>query len=672
MTPRSRLPTLVLAVGLVAGACTGSGEGGTTSTVAEATESSSLAGDVAAPEFPEGLDWLNTEGPLTMADLRGKVVVLDFWTYGCINCMHIIPDLKRLEEEYPDELVVIGVHSAKFENESVTENIRQVIVRYGLEHPVVNDRDFQVWSRWGANAWPTLALIDPAGNVVGVHSGEGVYPLFKPVIESLVREFDAEDRIDRSAIELSLERDEIAETVLSFPGKVVADAEGGRLFVADTNHHRIVIADPETGEVLDVAGTGEPGMAEGGFSVASFDRPQGMALAPDRSLLYVADVGNHSIRVVDLEARTVSTLVGTGLQADTYPPTGGTAPAVSLSSPWDVELDGDRLLVAMAGSHQIWGIDLDDGRAAPVVGSGREGTANRSLASAELAQPSGLALDGSGTLYFADAESSAIRSADFGADETALVAGSDADLFDFGDLDGVGREARLQHPLGIAYADGLLFVADTYNSKIKTIELGTGRVATLAGGEQGWRDGGDPRFFEPGGLDHAGGRLYVADTNNHVIRVVDPTTGAAETLVLYGVERFEGPGDGFRGTVVELDPVTVAPGEGTLIVDVELPDGYKTNDLAPFTMTWTATDAVADPGPDANREIVAPGFPLEATATFNDGSGELSAELTVYYCATDNQALCFIEQVRITVPVEVAPNGAPAVRFPYEIVPPQL
>src|SRR3712207_3570738 len=122
---------------------------------------------VRAPELEGGRGWLNTDAPLSLAALRGKVVLLDFWTYGCVNCMHVIPDLKRLEEKYRKQLVVIGVHSAKFENEKETENIRRIVLRYGLEHPVVNDADFRIWKSYAVRAWPTQVLIDPADYVVG-------------------------------------------------------------------------------------------------------------------------------------------------------------------------------------------------------------------------------------------------------------------------------------------------------------------------------------------------------------------------------------------------------------------------------------------------------------------------------------------------------------------------
>jgi thiol-disulfide isomerase/thioredoxin len=396
-----------------------------TNTESDQPEGNSFAGTTPAPEFPAGLDWLNTEQPLSIADLRGKLVLLDFWTYGCINCMHNFPGLKQLEAEYPNELVVVGVHSAKFENEGDTDNIRQIILRYDLEHPVINDNEFAVWNTWGARAWPTLVLIDPRGNVVGGHSGEGVYPVFKPVIESLVNEFDDLQLLDRTPLELKLEKEGMPSTVLSFPGKVLADPATDRLFVADTNHHRIILADINTGQVRAVYGSGVPGLMDGKATAAQFYNPQGMELAGDT--LYVADVDNHAIRSIDLDSGQVDTVVGTGNQASRYPPVAGLAPDVELNSPWDLALSGDDLYIAMAGSHQIWQLGLDDGVLEPLAGSGGEGTLNGPRGGAELAQPSGLALGPGDRLYFADSESSSIRWVDLAGDslEVGILAGGD-------------------------------------------------------------------------------------------------------------------------------------------------------------------------------------------------------------------------------------------------------
>lgn len=505
---------------------------------ATATPTRSFAGTEPAPAFPP-LDWLNTERPLTLKDLRGKVVVLDFWTYGCINCMHVIPDLKRLEAKYPDELVVIGVHAAKFEHERETENIRRIVLRYELEHPVVNDGDFTVWRTYGVRAWPTLVIIDPAGNVVGKQSGEGIYELFDQVIGSLIAEFDAQGLIDRTPLDLTLEREGEPPSavegapgaVLSFPGKVLADGAGQRLFVADSNHNRVLVAHLETYEVQQVIGGVESGFADGDFASARFYHPQGMALSADGRTLYVADTENHAIRAVDLVSETARTIAGTGQQTRTYPGQRGRGTEVALNSPWDLELLGHKLYVAMAGSHQLWRMDLSSGVIGPWAGSGREGINGGGLTSATLAQPSGLATDGE-WMYFADSEASAIRAAGLDVDgRVRRLVGTG--LFEFGDLDGVGDRARLQHPLGVAYnpADGLLYVADTYNGKIKTVDPTDRRVRTLVGGEEdGWRDGADALFYEPGGLDVIDGLLYVADTNNHAVRVVDLATRETSTV----------------------------------------------------------------------------------------------------------------------------------------------
>ncbi len=566
-------------------ACTSTGvSSGTTDDTEVATEAEapstttqSVPGSIAAPDFPSGLDWLNVAEPLSLDALRGKVVLLDFWTYGCINCIHIIPDLKRLEAEYPDELVVIGVHSAKFTNEAQTENIREVIQRYDLEHAVVNDADFEIWDSYQARAWPTIVLIDPAGNVVGTHAGEGVYEVVAPVLANVVAEFSARGELNSEPVALRLEKDRTADTVLSYPGKVLADPASDLLYIADTEHHRI-IATTDAGEVVAVYGSGSAGFIDGTASQASFFSPQGLALIGET--LYVADTANHAVRSIDLATGTVGTLAGTGDQG--WPPVGGASADVSLASPWALASDGQLLYVANAGTHQIWVIDLGSMTARPLVGNTRESTANGPLADAELAQPSGLAIR-DGILYFADSESSSIRSADVGSANgvTALVAGADAGLFDFGDVDGVGNMARFQHPLGVAFYGDLLLVADTYNSKIKSINPTTREAVTLYGGEQGWEDGGTPRFHEPGGLSVEGDVAWVADTNNHVIRRIDLTTGETSTLVLTGLDAFTGAGEAtYNGPVVTLPAVEAAAGPAELILDVTLPAGYKVNEDA--------------------------------------------------------------------------------------------
>jgi thiol-disulfide isomerase/thioredoxin len=487
-----------------------------------------------APELDGGHGWLNTAGPLRLKDLRGKVVVLDFWTYCCINCMHILPDLARLEKKYANQLVVIGVHSAKFDNEKDSDHIRKAILRYEISHPVVNDADMKIWQAYDVHSWPTLYLIDPEGNLVGRGAGEGLYEALDKAVGDLVEVHRKKKTLDERPRRFELARfHEKGDSPLFFPGKVLADAAGGRLFIADSTHHRIVLT-TLAGKKIAVAGTGTPGKTDGAFDKASFNDPQGMALRGDT--LYVADRKNDLIRALDLKAQTVRTIAGTGLQGeDRF--TGGEALKTGLNSPWDLLLKDDTLFIAMAGFHEIWTLDLSKGLVAPYAGNGQENIADRPLELASFAQPSGLTTDGA-TLYVADSEGSAIRALPLngkGAVRTLVGKTTGYDrLFTFGDDDGVGDKVRLQHALGVAFHDGKVYVADTYNSKIKVLDPVQRSCTTYLGDAPGWVAG--PLFAEPGGLSFAGDKLYVADTNAHRIRVVDLKTKTVSTLALQGVE----------------------------------------------------------------------------------------------------------------------------------------
>ena len=380
--------------------------------------------------------------------------------------MHVFPQLRKLEQKYRNELAVIGVHSAKFTSERDTDNLRKAVLRNELEHPVINDGEFRVWQQYSCRAWPTLMFIDPQGRIIGKHEGEISFEEFDPIIANMVEEFDGQGLIDRSPLNFRTEESEKFD--LSFPGKLLADEATGRLFISDSNHNRVIVATLE-GEVRLVIGGGEAGLEDGGFAVGRFDHPQGMAL--DRDVLYVADTENHAIRRVDLDTGEVKTVSGTGKQARGRGQ-GGDALASDLSSPWDLALHGGTLYIAMAGTHQLWALDLMATEVRPFAGNGREAPVDGPLLSASLDQPSGLTTDGE-KLYFADSEASAIRTADLshptqtpgssnaagspegghagrgdeGGGRVGTIVGED--LFVFGDVDGTGPQVRLQHPLGI-------------------------------------------------------------------------------------------------------------------------------------------------------------------------------------------------------------------------------
>lgn len=640
---------LIAAMAVVASACTPSSDTGADTTT---TTSASFAGTVDAPDFPEGLDWINTAEPISLNDLRGKIVILDFWTYGCINCIHVIPDLERLEAEYPNEVVVIGVHSAKFTNEGETENLVDIVQRYELTHPVVNDKDFQIWNQWGASAWPTTALIDPSGRAVGIRAGEGVYDAIQPVVAALIDEFDAAGAMDRTPLEFALEATTAPARPLSYPGKVLA--RNGRLWVSDTGHHRVLEIDPDTGNVLAAWGSGKPGYVDGQSLEAAFHDPQGLTLDIDRNVLYVADVANHAVRSIDLETNEVSTLAGTGQLG--WPPLGGPLGEIVLNSPWDVEYSNDFVYVANAGTHQIWALDLVRDSGAPLIGNAREGTVNGDFFEAELAQPSGLAITPRGELFFADSESSSIRVGLLLSGTTSLVVGGDASLFEFGDTDGLGNQARLQHPLGVSFHDDILYVADTYNSKIKRIDVEEGGITSWIGDEPGWADGPDPLFNEPGGLSFDNGTLYVADTNNHSIRLIDATSGEGSTLILKGIEKFDPPTE-FIGEVIALDAFDASAGPATLVLNYQLPDGYKVNEDAPSSITINGGRTIAALASPTAGDLTGAGLPADVALTLTEGNGTVSFDINLVYCAEDAESLCLIDRVRYEIPLLVGPAG---------------
>jgi thiol-disulfide isomerase/thioredoxin/sugar lactone lactonase YvrE len=473
-----------------------------------------LTGRVNAPEINTPNGWLNTDRAWSIKDLRGKIVLLDFWTLGCINCQHIVPDLKRLEEEYADVLVVIGVHSAKFDAEKQSETIRQAIQKFGIEHPVVNDADFALWNQYGVRAWPTIVLIDPNGKVIGQHAGEGVYDTVRPYIQRLKDDF--KDELNHTPVPFRAEQP-VAGTALSFPSKLISDSEDN-IYLSDSGHNRILKLN-QAGKVLEVIGSGERGFANGGYADATFNEPHGLALLGDT--LYVADTKNNAIRKVDLKHRMVSTAAGTG-ELEYYFHDDKIGEPVNPNSPWDLLIQGGSMFIANAGNHQILRMNLETHQVYRFAGSGREALTDGLLDEAAFNQPSGLAIKGD-VLYVADAEASAIRTINLktGMVLTPLGRG----LFDFGDVDGPIDDALLQHCVGVEVIDSDVYIADTYNGKIKVLDMERQRLRTLAEG-----------LSEPNDVLFLHGQLWVTSTNSHQLFKIDLHTGKKEEVEIKSLE----------------------------------------------------------------------------------------------------------------------------------------
>ncbi len=453
------------------------------------------------PGFAKARGWLNASRAPTDAELRGRVVVVDFWTSCCINCMHTLPTLARLEKKHEkDPFLVVGVHTQKFDAEPELDRLRASVIRYGITHPVAIDGDRGIWESWGISAWPTVIVLDAKGRVVFADGGEPDEEELDSVIETALAEGAAEGSLTNQPPQF-VAREINVKNPLSFPEKI-AKVPGG-FSIADSGHDRIVFTD-ESGKVLDVVGGGR-GFADGDYKSARFAHPQGMIASGD--LLYVADTENHAVRVIDRKAKTVSTIAGNGkLGTGRLAEGPATAKSTALRSPWDLAIVNGALYVALAGSHQIATLDPNKQTIQLFAGTGQESLSDGNRLKAAFAQPSGLATDGK-DLFVLDSETSSVRKIDLQSGTVSTLVGHG--LFVFGDVDGSGDKARLQHPIGLTYGGGALFVADTYNSKVKRVDPRTGETKTIA-----------PGFSEPAGLVFANEGLLIADTNrDRVVRM---------------------------------------------------------------------------------------------------------------------------------------------------------
>jgi thiol-disulfide isomerase/thioredoxin len=611
---------------------------------------------VKAPELIGGVSWLNVNGPITLDDLKGKVVLLDFWTFCCVDCLHILPYLKQLEARFPDQLVVIGVHSGKFDNEKGDQNIKHAIGRYGIEHPVINDARFKLWESFWVREWPTLILIDPEGFVVKrIPCSEKPYGKFDSEIADLVQEFEGKLNLKPLPQMVGVRRD--AGQFLCFPGKVTADAN--RLCISDTGHNRILICDL-AGNVTTVIGSGQAGSVDGAFSACQFNQPQGLVLSGDT--LYIADTENHLLRAADLKTSVVKTIAGTGKQAllaDGLPAESLPALKTALSSPWDLTVVGNRLFIAMAGSHQIWVYDILTAAIEVHAGTGHESLLDGPAGKANLAQTSGLTSDGK-TIFFADSETSSIRSVGVQKNSSVTTLVGEG-LFEFGDRDGIGKEARLQHPLAVAFVDGKLYVCDSYNHKIKVVDPTDRSVKTVAG---------DGVFSEPGGLTALKDKLFIADTNNHSIRVLDLGSSSVSTLKLtgpaaaadLGLEPIDLGANAALPNLktMALEPITFAAGVECLIeVNIDFPPEMHLNSEAPLICDLSGPGRIKVPSRIVENP---PKLPLKVKVQTPPGKvvEGLTMTIQVIYCSTgvvDESAACHIANLRLEQPISVQPGA---------------
>ncbi|MEV0274928.1 NHL domain-containing thioredoxin family protein [Streptomyces sp. NPDC050610] len=592
---------------------------------------------VRAPELTGKGGWLNTGGnPLTLADLRGRIVILDFWTFCCVNCLHVLDELRELEEKHRDTVVIIGVHSPKFVHEAEHQAVVDAVERYEVHHPVLDDPELATWKQYAVRAWPTLVVIDPEGYVVAQHAGEG----HAHAIETLVAELETVHG-ERGTLRRGdgpYVAPEPVATDLRFPGKALA-LPGGNLLVTDSTRHALVELAPDGESVVRRIGTGERGLVDGGPETARFSEPQGLALLPDGRVI-VADTVNHTLRAYDPENGQVTTVAGTGRQWWQGSPTSGGAREVDLSSPWDVAWFADRVWIAMAGVHQLWSYDPAAGTVRAEAGTTNEGLVDGPAAEAWFAQPSGLAASADGErLWIADSETSAVRWAERSGDGDGFVIRTavGTGLFDFGHRDGPAAQALLQHPLGVtALPDGSVAIADTYNHALRRYDPATDEVTTLA---TDLREPSAAVLVEGG----SGGIVVVESARHRLTRLRLPEEAVRVESVAHRTQRAA---------------TDVSAGKLTVDIVFQAPAGQKLDTrYGPSTrllISSTPPDLLAEgagPGTDLRRDIL-----LAEGAT----EGVLHVSAMAASCDDDpanEYPACHVHQQDWGVPLRVADGG---------------
>ena len=609
-----------------------------------------------APDLDRVGTWLGTDRPLLLRGaLKGRVVLLDFWTSGCVNCLHAFPVLRALEERFRGQpFQVVGIHSGKFDAEKEVSAVAEAMARHAIEHPVGTDSDLVVWDQYAIHGWPTSVLVDARGYAVAWFRGEPDLPTLTAWVQAALDDARARGVLAPGPAEFR--RPAVRDTgPLAFPGKVLA-LRGGGLAVADSGHHRLLLLDGG-GRLVRTMGSGLEGFSDGPADTASFRAPQGMAERD--GALYVADTGNHAVRRVDLGSWRVETVAGTGRRAEGVVHPAADGRTTALRSPWDLAFLGDTLWIAMAGSHQLWRLDVRTGALSAGAGSGREGLDDGPLAEATFAQPSGLATDGQ-VLYVADSEASAIRRVDPRAGTVRTLAGEG--LFDFGLRDGALERARFQHPLGLVLGDGVLWVSDTFNGAVRRVSLADAQVSTVAHG-----------LAQPGGLTLAGGHLLVADTDHHRLVTVDPASGGLAPLPMTGVTPpsvqglVEHPVLATRALPVQhLEDATVASAGSELELEVRLPEGHTFTAGAPQRVELSVA------GQSVAVRLEATGAVLRAKATISPlrTPSEALYSVALYYCRDGQGSVCLVDRRRLLTRLVPADGASRAATVHYRPTPP--
>ena len=592
----------------------------------------------------QNVEWLNSARNIEVGDLENRIILLDFWTYACINCIHNFPEIKKLEAEFGDRLTVIGVHSGKFSNEKETVSIKKAILKYDISHLVVNDANFKIWNNFSVSSWPTMILLDPRGRIIKKYQGEITKKDIHNDIKNLIKKYEYE--LSSNKLPIVLEKNKVADYVLKFPAKIKFARDfsynnipkTNALIISNTGKNNIIIT-TLNGETLIEIGSGNIGFADGNFNNATFNSPHGLLFKDN--ILYVADTGNHALRKIDFKTGKVTTIAGTGKRGDILSDTKKVAD-ISLASPWDLEFfpDKNNIIIANAGTHQLLKYNILAQTISPFAGNGSEDLTDGKYPNNSLAQPSGLSA-ASEKLYFVDSESSSLRVAEKDGEVKTLLGKS---LFDFGHKNGNSKEALMQHPVGLTADDRAIYIADTHNHTIRKYDLKTKEISDYSGGTRGDEIGNKKtvQYNEPEAIISVLDKFYIADTNNNRIIEIGANNGNARLLDV--IPKLKMPTEGLLEYLPNLEKVATqaVKSDDQIALTFNMKQGWKINESAPsfFNLVEIKNKKEANLIASFDGSAIKTG---SVKLPKLSGKYEYYLQGTVYYCEDKENALCLIK-----------------------------
>ncbi len=600
--------------------------------------------------------WFNTAKPLEKEDVKDKIILLNFWSYSCVKCLQLIPELKKLQDEYGNKLAIISVHSPKFSNEKNEGGIRKAIIRHDITNPVINDADLKIWNQYQVKLWPTLILFNTNGKIYDqyfdLNDSKSIERALSDTKKLLNR---YNHQLSRNSLPIILEKNRLISNVLESPTKIKYSAKfdyksysGAAIFIANSAKNTIIISSI-SGEILAQIGSGKSGKEDGSFSDASFDLPQGLLYHNDK--LYVADTNNHLIREVDFKSEKVTTILGSGNIG--LPITSDkkiAAKKVDLASPTDIEFFPNRQFIAIANSasDQILSYDVEKKEVSVLAGSGKEGNEDGKLPNNSLAQTSDLVAY-SNKLYFIDSKSNSLRYLNNQGVVETLIKGKLQSSQN--NKNSPQNRDALQNPTGLEIDDSGIYISDSFDHQIKKYNQTTNDLTVLVGNQQnGDSLGTRTSFDEPNGIISIMDRLYVADKNNNRIVVLD--RGSLVSSLLDIMPPLKLPQESLAEYLPNLQtlPAINVKADNLVTLEIAIEHGYKINEMGPSFINLLQEEKkdrmqlinVYDWRAIGSREIK-----LQQL----DIGKNYMLQGVIYYCENKQNSLCYIRsyQQEITV-----------------------